>query len=60
MIRLTDEQCELIREHLPGESYPAERPGRKPILTRKVLDAALWILNTGAQWRMLPQSYPNY
>ena len=20
----------------------------------------LWILNTGAQWHMLPQSYPNY
>jgi hypothetical protein len=27
---------------------------------RKVLEAALWILNTGAQWHMLPQSYPNY
>jgi transposase len=25
-----------------------------------VLKAVLWILNTGAQWHMLPQSYPNY
>jgi hypothetical protein len=25
-----------------------------------VLEAALWIFNTGAQWHMLPQSYPNY
>ena len=28
--------------------------------TRRVLEAALWILNTGAQWNMLPQSFPNY
>ena len=30
------------------------------IPTRRVLQAVLWILNTGAQWHMLPQSYPNY
>jgi transposase len=40
--------------------HPADRPGRKPIPSRKVLDGALWILNTGAQWHMLPQYYPNY
>jgi transposase len=28
--------------------------------TRRVLEAVLWILNTRAQWHMLPQSYPNY
>ena len=46
--------------HFPEEHIPDGRPGRKPIPTRRVLEAVLWILNTGAQWHMLPQSYPNY
>lgn len=60
MLSLNDEQWERIREHFPEENIPEDRPGRKPIATRKVLDAVLWILNTGAQWHMLPQCYPNY
>jgi transposase len=60
MIRLTDEQWERIRDRFPEEHIADDRPGRKPIATRRVLEAALWILNTGAQWHMLPQSYPNY
>src|SRR6266487_762770 len=60
MIRLTDEQWERIRMHFPEEHIPDGRPGRKPIPTRRVLEAVLWILNTGAQWHMLPQSHPNY
>src|SRR5262252_2585941 len=60
MIRLTDEQWERIRDHFPEEAIADGRPGRKPTPTRCVLEAVLWILNTGAQWHMLPQSYPNY
>jgi len=60
MIRLSDEQWERIRKHFPEERIADDRPGRKPIPTRRVLEAVLWILNTGAQWHMLPQSYPNY
>lgn len=60
MLRLCDEQWERIREHFPEETVPPERPGRKPIPARKVLEAVPWILNTGAQWHMLPQCYPNY
>jgi len=60
MIRLRDDQWERIREHFPEENIPDSRPGRRPVPTRAVLEAALWILNTGAQWHMLPQCYPNY
>ena len=60
MIRLTNEQWERIRNHFPEEHIRDGRPGRKPIPTRCVFEAVLWILNTGAQWHMLPQSYPNY
>src|SRR5262245_30099767 len=56
MIRLTDEQWEHIRDHFPEENIADGRPGRKPTPTRCVLEAVLWILNTGAQWHMLPQS----
>jgi transposase len=59
-MRLSDEQWERIREHFPEENIPDGRPGRKPVPARQILDAVLWILNTGAQWHMLPQCYPNY
>jgi transposase len=45
---LSDEQWELIRDHFPEENIPDGRAGRKPVPTRRVLDAVLWILNTGA------------
>ena len=60
MLRLSDERWERIREHFPEEHIPSDRKGRKPIPARKVFEAVLWILNTGAQWHMLPQCYPNY
>ena len=53
MIRLTDKQWERIRDHFPEEHIADGRPGRKPIASRRVLEAVLWILNTGAQWHML-------
>jgi transposase len=60
MQRLNDVQWERIREHFPEENIPDGRPGRKPVPARQILDGVLWILNTGAQWHMLPQCYPNY
>jgi transposase len=60
MQRLSDVQWERIREHFPEENITVGRPGSKPVPARQVLEAVLWILNTGAQWHMLPQCYPNY
>src|SRR3569832_2449544 len=60
MLRLSDPHWERIRDHFPEENIPAGRAGRKPISSRRILAAVLWILNTGAQWHMLPQCYPNY
>lgn len=60
MIRLSDEHWERIRHRFPEESIPEGRAGRKPVPARNVLEAVLWILNTGAQWHMLPQCYPNH
>ncbi|MDH4084337.1 MAG: transposase [Nitrospira sp.] len=50
MLRVRDDQWERV---------PDSRPGRQPIPTRALLEAVLWILNTGAQWHFLPQCYPN-
>ena len=58
LIWLTDLQWERIRDYFPEENIPDGRPGRKPVSTRRVLEAVLSIFNTGAQWHMLPQSYP--
>jgi transposase len=50
VLRISDAQWGLIRKHFPDEYNPDDRPGRKPIPARRVLEAVLWILNTGAQW----------
>ena len=60
MIWLSDLQCQRIRHHFPEENIADRRPGRRPVSTRQVLEGTLWILNTGAQWHMLPLCYPNY
>ncbi len=52
---LTNRQWQLIRQLLPKR----RRRGRKPICRRRVINAILYVVRTGCQWRMLPADFPN-
>jgi transposase len=51
---VTDEQWALIKPLIPV--YPGGRPRKTDV--RDVLDAILYILRTGCQWRYLPKDFP--
>src|SRR5688572_27254864 len=51
---VTDEQWALIEPHLPV--YPGGRPRKTDL--RDVVDAVLYLLRTGCQWRYLPKDFP--
>ena len=51
---VTDPQWALIEPHIPV--YPGGRPRKTDV--RDVLDAILYILRTGCQWRYLPFDFP--
>ena len=49
--RLTDSQWENIKEYLPIQR-------KRKYDLRDIVDAILWILRIGSQWRNLPDSFP--
>jgi putative transposase len=51
---LTDEQYALIEPLLPRP----RKMGRPPADRRAVLDAILYLVRTGCQWRLLPHDFP--
>jgi putative transposase len=53
---LSDRQWQLIRPLLPAR---AER-GRPPIDRREIIDAILYVVRTGCQWRQLPLDFPKW
>ena len=52
---ITDAQWALIEPHIPPV-HPGGRPRKTDV--RDVLDAILYILRTGCQWRYLPIDFP--
>lgn len=51
---LSDEQWDLI-----SDLFPPERGKGRPYRPhRGMVNAMMWILNTGAPWRDLPERYP--
>lgn len=54
---MTDEEWALIVRRLP----PRRRLGRpRKVCLRSVVEAILFILSTGCQWRALPKEFPPY
>ena len=51
--RLTDPQWEIMKEYLPIQR-------KRKYDLRAIVEAILWYLRLGGQWRNLPESYPPY
>lgn len=57
-MHLTDAQWAVVEPLIPKPPKRADGRGRPRQDDRKIFDALLWILKTGAQWDELPTKYP--
>lgn len=55
---LTDRQWEYVREFLPLNKGGPGRP--RELDMRDIVNAILYVVRTGCQWRNLPKDFPNY
>ncbi len=54
---LTDEKWELIRHHF---EFSNGYGNRRTNSIRSVINAILYVLKTGCQWRQLPNDFPKW
>ena len=61
-IRLYDTDLTDAAWALVAPMLPAARPGGRPRTTdvRAVLNAILYLLRIGCQWRLLPREFPRW
>ena len=58
---LTDEQWAVVRPLLPQRTGKGRGRGKPTTLDRRqVINAVLYLVRTGCQWRMLPRDFPNW
>jgi transposase len=57
---IADEEWALVEPHLPPPRKPRGTKAKQqaPIDRREVLNAVLFVLTTGCQWRQLPKDFP--
>ena len=56
---MTDEQWELVEPMLPPCKRRRDNRGRPWASNRGCFEGILWILQTGAAWRFLPEEFPS-
>ena len=52
---LTDDEWAVVEPHLPP---PRSKRAKAPPERRDILNAILYVLSTGCQWRALPKDFP--
>ena len=57
---ISDRAWEKIRSYTIGEIGEKGTQGENARDTRQFINAAFWILHTGAPWRDLPETYGNW
>lgn len=53
---VTDRQWEVLKRLLPQP----QRKGRPPIDRRRIVNAILYVVRSGCQWRLLPGEFPKW
>jgi transposase len=56
---LSEAQWELIEPLLPEPKRRKDKRGRPWASNRACMEGILWVLQTGAAWRFLPDKYPS-